>query len=115
VLEPWLSYSQLMPLADVVVCHGGHGTVARALDAGAPLLCCPAVGDMAENGMRVQWSGAGLSLPRRLLGPKSLRASVRRILGDPGYRERAQELAAWSRAHDGAEAGAVAVEELARG
>jgi UDP:flavonoid glycosyltransferase YjiC (YdhE family) len=115
VLEPWLSYSQLMPLADVVVCHGGHGTVARALDAGAPLLCCPAVGDMAENGMRVQWSGAGLSLPRRLLGPGSLRASVRRILGDPGYRERAKELAVWSRAHNGAEAGAAAVEALARG
>jgi UDP:flavonoid glycosyltransferase YjiC (YdhE family) len=115
VLEPWLSYSQLMPLADVVVCHGGHGTVARALDAGAPLLCCPAVGDMAENGMRVQWSGAGLSLPRRLLGPGSLRASVRRILGDPSYRERAKELAVWSRAHNGAEAGAAAVEALARG
>lgn len=115
VLEPWLSYSQLMPLADLVICHGGHGTVARALDAGAPVLCCPAVGDMAENGMRVQWSGAGLSLPRRLLGPKSLRSAVRRILGDPRFGERAAELAAWSRDNDGAERGAVAVEKLARG
>ena len=30
----WLSYSQAMPLADLVVCHGGHGTVARAFSAG---------------------------------------------------------------------------------
>ena len=37
-LVGWLSYSQLMPLSDVVVCHGGHGTVMRALQAGRPLL-----------------------------------------------------------------------------
>ncbi|MEO7196848.1 MAG: glycosyltransferase, partial [Solirubrobacterales bacterium] len=49
VLVDWLSYSQLMPLSDVVVCHGGHGTIARALCAGRPVLGSPAVGDMAEN------------------------------------------------------------------
>ena len=35
----------------------GHGTVARALAAGAPVLCCPAVGDMAENAARVGLGG----------------------------------------------------------
>ena len=50
VVVEWLSYSQAMAAADLVICHGGHGTVARALGAGAPVLCCPAVGDMAENG-----------------------------------------------------------------
>jgi UDP:flavonoid glycosyltransferase YjiC (YdhE family) len=114
ILVPWLSYSQLMPLADLVVCHGGHGTLARALDAGAPVLCCPHIGDMAENGARLQWSGAGLSLPRRLLGPGSLRRAVRRILGDGRFRERAGEISRWSAAHDGAERGALAVEQLAR-
>ncbi len=114
ILEPWLSYSQLMPEADLVICHGGHGTVARALDAGTPVLCCPAVGDMAENSARVQWSGAGLSLPRRLLGPKSLRRAVRKILGDPSYAERTAELSAWSRENNGAERGAEEVEAFAR-
>ncbi len=114
MLEPWLSYSQLMPLADLVICHAGHGTVARALDAGTPLLCCPAVGDMAENGARVAWSGSGLSLPRPLLGPDSLRAAVRRILADPRFGQKAGEIAAWSRANDGARRGAEAVEEFAR-
>ena len=49
VVVDWLSYSQAMALADLVVCHGGHGTVCRALAAGVPVLCCPAVGDMSEN------------------------------------------------------------------
>ena len=65
-LYGWLSYSQAMAAADLVVCHGGHGTVARALGAGVPVLCCPAVGDMAENGARVGWAGVGLALPWRL-------------------------------------------------
>jgi MGT family glycosyltransferase len=110
----WLSYSQAMAAADLVVCHGGHGTVARALGAGVPVLCCPAVGDMAENAARVAWSGAGLMLPWRLMGARALRAAVRRLLGDGSYSERAGEFAAWGRANDGAARGAELVEELAR-
>jgi UDP:flavonoid glycosyltransferase YjiC (YdhE family) len=108
----WLSYSQVMPAADVVVCHGGHGTVCRALGAGAPVVCCPAVGDMAENGARVQWSGAGLSLPWRLTQAAPLRWVVRRVLEDPRFTARAREFARWSSVHDGAVVGAEAVEEL---
>ncbi|HEU5050969.1 MAG TPA: glycosyltransferase, partial [Gemmatimonadales bacterium] len=37
VLVDWMPYSQVMSEADVGICHGGHGTVARALAAGAPL------------------------------------------------------------------------------
>ena len=113
VVVDWLSYSQVMPEAALVVCHGGHGTVARALGAGAPVLCCPAVGDMAENSARVAWAGAGLMLPWRLLGAAPLRWAVRRILGDLRFATQADEIAAWTRAHDGAEQGAALVEELA--
>jgi UDP:flavonoid glycosyltransferase YjiC (YdhE family) len=111
----WLNYSQAMAAADLVVCHGGHGTLARALGAGVPVLCCPAVGDMAENGARATWAGAGLTLPWRLMGPGSLRLVVRRLLGEPSFRERAEEIAAWSRVNDGAERAAALVEELATG
>jgi UDP:flavonoid glycosyltransferase YjiC (YdhE family) len=87
--------------------------VARALGAGAPVLCCPHVGDMAENGARVAWAKAGLMVPWRLLGARSVRAAARRILADRGFAERAGEIAAWSRQHDGAERGAELVEQLA--
>jgi MGT family glycosyltransferase len=108
----WMSYSQVMPLADLVITHGGHGTVCRALAAGAPMLCCPAVGDMAENGARVQWAGAGLMLPSRLVGTSSVRTVVRRILGDLRFRERAQAISAWAAANAGASRGAELVERL---
>ncbi len=110
----WLSYSQAMAAADLVICHGGHGTVARALRAGLPVLCCPAVGDMAENGARVAWSGAGLMLPWRLVGAGALRVAVRRLLSDSAFAGRAGKIARWSAENDGAARGANLVDTLAR-
>jgi UDP:flavonoid glycosyltransferase YjiC (YdhE family) len=113
-LVNWVLYSQVMPAADVVICHGGHGTVARSLAAGTPLLVCPYVGDMAENAARVAWSGAGLSVPRRLLSRGAVRYAVRRLLGEESFGARAREIAAWSSEHDGAATAADLVENAAR-
>jgi UDP:flavonoid glycosyltransferase YjiC (YdhE family) len=113
-LVDWLLYSQAMPAADVVVCHGGHGTVARALAAGKPLLVCPSVGDMGENAARVAWSGTGLSVPRRLLSRRAVRLATRRLLAEPQFRGRALGVAEWSEAHHGAASAAGLVEEAVR-
>jgi UDP:flavonoid glycosyltransferase YjiC (YdhE family) len=114
ILVDWLSYSQLMPIASLVISHGGHGTVARALGAGAPVLVCPLIGDMSETAMRVAWAKVGLSLPWRLCRPAPLGWAARRLLRDRSFATRAGELAAWGREHDGAEHGAELVEQLAR-
>jgi UDP:flavonoid glycosyltransferase YjiC (YdhE family) len=114
VLVDWLSYSQLMPIASLVISHGGHGTVARALGAGTPVLVSPITGDMSETAMRVDWAGCGLSVPWRLCRPAPLRWAARRLLGEPSFTIRAAEIAAWGRENDGAERGAGLVETLAR-
>jgi len=113
VLVEWLSYSQLMPAASLVISHGGHGTVARALGAGTPVLVCPITGDMSETAMRVAWAGAGLSVPWRLCRPVPLRWAARRLLAESDFAERAQEIAAWGRENDGAAKGAELIERLA--
>jgi MGT family glycosyltransferase len=114
VLVDWLSYSQLMPQASLVISHGGHGTVARALCAGTPVLISPIIGDMSETAMRVAWAGCGLSLPWRLCRPTPLRWAARQMLAEPSFASRAEELAAWATANDGADRGAELVEGLAR-
>lgn len=113
VLVEWLSYSQLMPAASLVISHGGHGTIARALGAGTPVLICPITGDMSETAMRVDWAGAGLSLPWRLCRPAPLRWAARRLLREPAFAARAGGIAAWGRENDGAQRGAELVESLA--
>jgi UDP:flavonoid glycosyltransferase YjiC (YdhE family) len=108
----WVSYASTMPRCDVVVCHGGHGTVARALASGCVVVVVAAAGDMNENAARVDWTGAGVRLPRRLATPGAVRLAVRAALADPRLRARARELAAWSVAHDGAARAAGLVERF---
>jgi MGT family glycosyltransferase len=110
-LVEWVSYAKTMPLCDVVVCHAGHGTVARSLASGVPLVACPAAGDMGENASRVAWAGVGVPLPRRLVSARGVRLAVQRVLSDGRYAERARALAEWSHCHD---AGATAAEALER-
>ncbi|MCW3012572.1 MAG: hypothetical protein JWO90_2976, partial [Solirubrobacterales bacterium] len=77
-LVDWVSYSRTMPHCAAVVCHGGHGTVLRALTSGSVVVVAPAAGDMNENAARVDWAGVGVRIPRRLLGPRSVRLAVDR-------------------------------------
>lgn len=114
-LVEWVSYSKEMPACSLVICHAGHGTMARALACGCPILAVPHVGDMAENAARADWAGVGVRLPWRMLGPASLRLAVRRALSDCVLADRARELARWAGAHDGASLAADLVERLARG
>jgi UDP:flavonoid glycosyltransferase YjiC (YdhE family) len=99
-LVDWLSYARTMPLCDVVVCHGGHGTVARALASGCAVVVVPAAGDMNENAARIDWAGVGVRVPRRLCAPAPVRLAVERALAEPRLRERAGALAAWWQTHD---------------
>lgn len=113
-LVNWLSYSRTIPNCSLVVCHAGHGTLVRALASGVPVLAVPHSGDMGENAARLAWSGAGMRLPWRLLGPLTLRAAVGRAL-DPrhGCACRAAEFAEWAARHDGPTRAAELIEELA--
>jgi UDP:flavonoid glycosyltransferase YjiC (YdhE family) len=112
-LVDWLPYSRTIPRAEIVICHGGHGTLAHALAGGAPVVTVPAAGDMSENGTRAQWAGAGISLPRRFLSPRTLRLMVRRVLDEPAFGTRARELATWAREHNGPATAAALVERFA--
>jgi UDP:flavonoid glycosyltransferase YjiC (YdhE family) len=109
-LVDWVSYARTMPRCAAVICHAGHGTVARALTCGVPVLACPHAGDMAENAARLRWAGLGVSLPRRFQTARGVRLALRRLLADPGYAERARAVADWTRSHDGAAAAADAIE-----
>ncbi|MEA2196796.1 MAG: hypothetical protein QOJ25_847 [Solirubrobacteraceae bacterium] len=113
-LVDWVSYARTMPRCRLVVCHAGHGTMARALASGCPVLAVPAAGDMNENAARADWAGAGVRLPWRFLSPATLRIAVRRALADRALAARARDLGIWAASHDGAEQAAELVVGLAR-
>jgi UDP:flavonoid glycosyltransferase YjiC (YdhE family) len=113
ILVPWISYARMMPRCDLVVTHGGHGTLVRALASGCPVVVCPAGGDMAENAARVDWAGVGVRLAPRFCTPWGVRLAVRRALARPSLRERATELAQWAFANPGPVAAAAQLERWA--
>ena len=115
LLVEWVSYSRAMPACDLVVCHGGHGTLARALASGCAVVIVPVAGDMNENGARVEWAGVGVRVPGRFAGARGLALAVGRALARPELRAGARGLQAWAARHDGAGRAASLVEAFAAG
>ncbi len=77
-------HDAIVPYCDLVICHGGHGTLLRPLLSGVPVLCLPMGRDHADNGRRVVERGAGAMLSRR--APAFLiRRATRRLLEDSAY------------------------------
>src|SRR5205823_2268429 len=105
-----VSYARTMPQSEVVVCHGGHGTLVRALCSGCSVVACPAVGDMNENAARLDWAGAGVRVPRRFTTPRVLRLAVERALSEEAIRHRARELQRRARGRDSGAAAAQLIE-----
>ncbi|MFC9919603.1 glycosyltransferase [Agromyces binzhouensis] len=84
-------HSEVLPRADLVVTHGGHGTVIKALAAGRPLVILHHGRDQADNAVRVTRRGAGVAVPRTASSARIARA-VAEVLGDASYREAAAAL-----------------------
>lgn len=79
---------RLLSRADLVICGGGHGMVAKTLLAGVPMVVVPGGGDQWEIANRVVRQGSA-RLIRPLTGD-GLIAAVGEVLSSPGYRERAR-------------------------
>lgn len=109
----WLSYSRAFAHADAVICHGGHGTMVRALACGAVPVIWPVAGDMGENAARADHAGAGVRIPRRFLSARTLRLATERALCERPLRARAAQLAAWAAGRDPAATAAELVESIA--
>ncbi|WHU49744.1 glycosyltransferase [Gordonia sp. L191] len=83
---------QLVGRADVVVCGGGHGMLAKSLSAGVPVVTVPGGGDQWELANRVARQGSGM-LVRPVEG-HAIAEAVAAVLGDPGYARAAASAAA---------------------
>ena len=112
-LVEWVSYAQTMRHCDVVVNHGGHGTLARVLASGAVPLIVPAGGDQAENAARAAWAGAGVRVAPRLASPRAIRAATERALIEPSLRAKARQFEAWYGQHDSGARATELIEQLA--
>lgn len=85
-------HHMVMPQARVVISHGGHGTVIKALSYGKPVLSIPLGRDQAENAARVEAAGAGLRA-KPSASVDVLRSRIGRLLDEPTFAAGAREMA----------------------
>jgi MGT family glycosyltransferase len=81
----------VMREAALVVTHGGHGTVMRALMNRVPMLVIPHGRDQNDNAARVAERGAGLRLTAGA-SVEEIRAACLRLLGERAFAEAARRL-----------------------
>jgi UDP:flavonoid glycosyltransferase YjiC (YdhE family) len=86
-------HHELLPTTDLVITHGGHGTVTAALRHGVPVLCLPMGRDQRDVAARAVWHGAGISAPVQT-STSRLRRIIRTALDDSNLRGAAGQLAA---------------------
>jgi len=104
-VRDFVPHQQVLPHTDVVVTHGGLGTVAGALSQGVPLVCTPISRDQPLNAERVTELGAGLTVGIEPTADQVAEA-VDVVLADPSYRRAALVIAQASLDAGGAAAAA---------
>jgi UDP:flavonoid glycosyltransferase YjiC (YdhE family) len=85
-------HARVLRHASAVVTHAGHGTVAKTLAAGVPLVALPLGRDQPDVAVRVAQAGAGLTLPKSS-SPERIAAAVRRVLEEPAFAAAARRVA----------------------
>ncbi|WP_152363045.1 glycosyltransferase [Microlunatus speluncae] len=113
IVAPWLPYDELLGSADVFVTNGGYTGVTTALAHGVPIVQAGTTEEKAEIAARIAWSGVGIRLGRTHPAPERVRAAVRRVLAEPGFRTAATAVRTELAEHDAAEEGADLMERLA--
>jgi MGT family glycosyltransferase len=90
-LLPSAPHDAVMKEVSLVVTHGGHGTLSRALAHGRPVLVMPMGRDQNDNALRVVHHGAGLSLPPSA-SQAGIAAALTRLVTTPHFRLAARRL-----------------------
>lgn len=89
----YVPQSHVLPACDLVVCHGGSGTMLGALAHGLPLLLVPQGADHFDNGERCLQAGVALQLLPHELTAQAVREHARTLLTDDNYARSAQRIA----------------------
>ena len=85
-MEEFADGDALMAASDLVVSHGGNGTIYQALSHGVPVIGFPTMFDQEINLQRVEALGCGLRMDRRRTSADGLRSAVERVLEDSSFR-----------------------------
>ena len=88
-IERYVPQAAILPRCDVVVCHGGSGTLLGALACGKPMLIIPLSGDHFPSAERLLALEVAEVLQAPEANVQSIHTSVQRVLSTARYQEQA--------------------------
>jgi UDP:flavonoid glycosyltransferase YjiC (YdhE family) len=89
-IERYIPQSLILPCCDLVITHGGSGSVMGALAHGVPLALIPLNADQPLNAERCVALGVGRVIGGEDITPEAAREAVAEMLANPAYRRQAQ-------------------------
>jgi UDP:flavonoid glycosyltransferase YjiC (YdhE family) len=91
-IERFLPQEDVLASCDVVINHGGSGSMIGALSFGRPMIVIPLGADQVLNAERCEELGVAVVFDAMRLTPDDVRDAVERLVREPSYRERAEEI-----------------------
>jgi UDP:flavonoid glycosyltransferase YjiC (YdhE family) len=80
--EAFLPQPAILPMADLVITHGGNNTVTEAFHHGKPMIVLPLFWDQVDNAQRVHETGFGRRLSTYGFKARELTSAIDRLLKD---------------------------------
>ncbi len=90
-VRSFVPQADVLPHAQLLVCHGGSGTVVAGLAAGVPMVITPLFADQPDNARCL--AATGLCVAITDLSVPALRGAMVQALADEDMRRRAQAVA----------------------
>jgi UDP:flavonoid glycosyltransferase YjiC (YdhE family) len=91
-VERYIPHSLLFPHCDLVITHGGFGTVMDALSAGLPMVMIPIAADQPDNAQRCAELGLAQVIEPGCRTPAAINEATRQVMEDSRYRQHAERL-----------------------
>ena len=110
----FLPQTEILPLADLVITHGGNNTVTESMHFGKPMVVLPLFWDQYDNAQRVDERGYGVRLASYNFSADQLRATVASLLIDEPLGRRLATASRRIRAADGVGRASQLIESVAR-
>jgi UDP:flavonoid glycosyltransferase YjiC (YdhE family) len=111
-VERYLPHSAVLPHCDLVVSHGGSGSVLGALAHGLPSVLLPMGADQPWNAARCEELGVAVVLDAMRATPDEVREAVSTVLEESTYRAAAERVRDEIRGLPGPEHAVVLLERL---
>ena len=113
-LEKFMDGDLIMENCDLVVCHGGNGTIYQALQHGKPVIGIPTIPDQKFNMRRVESLGVGLTVAWKdfASNPEVLMEAIQRVLEKKRFTQNAVKMKSIIAGYDSQKLGADIIEKF---